>query len=490
MIAGKQTKPVLCLLMACIIMMTLAACSKSDAETNAGDTTAANAGTETAAETEPVFAEADYGGATLNIVYPASNYYTDYFIFTDKLDGEVVNDAVYNRNAAVSSEYNIVFSMAGFDCFLVGGEVKKMCLAGDSLDMAFCAMNSTASMAAEMYSTDLNTVSSLDLSNHWWDSKSIEQLSIKNRVFMAVSDISMTPINGTFLCFFNKYLVDTYNLDDPYDRFDANEWTYEYFESSARAVSSDLNGDGKWTAEDRYGTLDFNVRWMSHGFDIHYTAKDKSDAIVTDFMNDRTVTVLNKLCDLLLDKTVATDCPTVAAGQDTSGYDNVFLFTRATLFTTDHFLYMSIGPEIINSVLRGMEHDFGLMPYPKYDASQEDYYMTADPNTSILSFPITNTDPERSGVIAEYWAYLSGKTVVDAYYEVTLKNKITRDEKAAEILDIIRRQMNYEFTYVFETVSFYTVVDSALKNRDFASKYDAKKESIQSKIDSFNLLFT
>ena len=54
-----------------------------------------------------------------------------------------------------------------------------------------------------------------------------------------------------------------------------------------------------------------------------------------------------------------------------------------------------------------------------------------------MSVPKTNSDLERTGIILEALARESSDTVIPAYYDVTLKNKLLRDDDSVKMLDII-----------------------------------------------------
>ena len=45
-------------------------------------------------------------------------------------------------------------------------------------------------------------------------------------------------------------------------------------------------------------------------------------------------------------------------------------------------------------------------------------------------------DTERLGIVMEYWAYQSSRTVMPAYYEVVIKYRRVNDPDAHQMLDI------------------------------------------------------
>ncbi len=236
---------------------------------------------------------------------------------------------------------------------------------------------------------------------------------------------------------------------------------------------------------DRYGMLTegCNLRFFLHGFGVRLTSNNAEGKLELSFMSDFTVTAFDKLRDFLLDKDVTLSYSDIDRTADSTGYDHVFAYAQGALFTEDHFLFLQDGAYVIEESLRTMEHDFGIVPNPKYDSSQSFYLTMTDPNFAVMCIPVTNPDPERTGIIVEDWAYLSSSTVMNAYYEITLKNKTTRDEESAAMMDIIKNSLMYELTYAFPSVAFYDVIDRSIESGSLVSNFAAKEESIRAKLD-------
>ena len=46
-----------------------------------------------------------------------------------------------------------------------------------------------------------------------------------------------------------------------------------------------------------------------------------------------------------------------------------------------------------------MDEDFGIIPWPKYDETIENYYANVDAGCNLYIVPVTNPDPEQASVI-------------------------------------------------------------------------------------------
>ena len=52
---------------------------------------------------------------------------------------------------------------------------------------------------------------------------------------------------------FNKSVIDANSLADPYELVDSGKWTLDAMHELMAAVTSDIDGDGKITADDMMG---------------------------------------------------------------------------------------------------------------------------------------------------------------------------------------------------------------------------------------------
>jgi hypothetical protein len=104
-----------------------------------------------------------------------------------------------------------------------------------------------------------------------------------------------------------------------------------------------------------------------------------------------------------------------------------------------------------------MTADFGILPHPKYDENQTEYYNGTAHVVPIFAIPITNPDPERTGIFIDALTALSATTITPAYYTISLEGKFTRDEDSIEMLDIIRSSRIYDLAVIYNWGNFYSL---------------------------------
>lgn len=94
-------------------------------------------------------------------------------------------------------------------------------------------------------------------------------------------------------------------------------------------------------------------------------------------------------------------------------------------------------------MLRKGDLDFGILPTPKYDETQDKYYSYIHNKSSYTAVPKINSDLEKTGILLEDMAYYSYKIVRPDFFDIMLDGKVARDEESTKMLDYV-----YENTYV------------------------------------------
>ena len=92
---------------------------------------------------------------------------------------------------------------------------------------------------------------------------------------------------------------------------------------------------------------------------------------------------------------------------------------------------------------RDMEDDFGFIPYPKLDESQEGYNARIGNCAGLSYIPTTNTRGELTGAVLEIMSAVSYNTVVPAFFDVALTLKVSRDTESEQMIPIINESASF-----------------------------------------------
>jgi hypothetical protein len=302
----------------------------------------------------------------------------------------------------------------------------------------------------------------------------VHELTVGDKLHLVTGDVSLAMWDGLYVFYYNKQLVTDYNIPNLYEIVKNKQWTFDKFTEISKIVSTDLNGDGVYDTEDLFGFVTVAgpvVSAFACNFDIKITQKDENNIPRIQIDLDKYSAAAEKLYGLYYDST-----STLLVG---GGPETVFAQGQALFFPQS--LSFSI-------ILRGMDTDFGILPFPLFDDNQKKYNALPRNTLSMVGIPLTVSSTDDSGLIMEAIAAENYRTVVPAYYDVALKTKFARDNESSEMLDIIRDGLWINFGFAYNNVSGYPgnimyelMVED--KSADFMSRYE---RSIAEREATFN----
>jgi hypothetical protein len=413
----------------------------------------------------------DCGGHTFSVVDRGGwVYWNTVDVYAEAETGEPINDAVYRRNRIIEEKFNI--SIAEIQLEDVLSYVQKIIQSGsDDFDAFYPTMNNAATLIQKGLIANLYDVPHLRFDKPWWDKVANDSMTISKKLYGAAGNITTMTNDATWCIMFNKDLNRDYGLEDPYKQVKEGKWTLDALHSNCREVTKDLNGDGILTPEDQWGAVNQHecayCLFAASGQKVVEKTADDLPAIALD--SDKSVSVLTKVIEFLSDEYAQ-----VKADDYNGKYTNVWDEVNIKSFNESRALYY-ISPIESVKFMRNMEANFGILPLPKYEEGQENYYNAFQyGNATVMCVPISASDLERTGAILEAWAAESVDTLTKAYYEINLKGKYSRDDESQEMLDLIfsTRVIDQGIFFNWSGMLDFFVGFSQKKTMDFASQYE------------------
>ena len=135
---------------------------------------------------------------------------------------------------------------------------------------------------------------------------------------------------------------------------------------------------------------------------------------------------------------------------------------------------------------RDANFDIGIIPYPKYDEAQENYYiLTSGAGVAVIPITLSPERFENVGILIDALSRDSQQNLLPTYREVVLKTKYTRDDDSAEMLDIIFKSGSYDLGLsVWPQTTYYKYMENYLNMTDnFASMTEELKPQIENNIN-------
>ncbi len=479
------------LLTASLLLAGLSSCGDSAAQTpidTTADTTSDTvAVTEADTKYDPGLPAMDFGGAVFTFAMDGSE--GDYNDLTaDATDGDRLNDAIYYRNEAIESDYNIDIQVMW--CGESGGAItgsemfktiSQMIMSGDTtIDVILSSPYCQSGFAVSNYLLDMTELPYINFEQPWWDQNALDMLSFYDCVYYTVGDITTIDNRATAALLFNKDMVSEFDIDNHYELVRSGKWTMDKMIENCKLVSGDLNGDSVHDARDRWGYTfwqDGLYTIMHAGGATVGTVNDKDEPIYT--AEDPHFTEVYTKALELVDKAYSFN-ETVDKND-----------TGINIFGSGNALYhWVLTYNIID--MRSSEINFGIIPFPKLNEAQETYFSNANAYANaLISVPITVSDPDRAGFILEAYSAKGLELVTPVFYDIQVMTKSVRDDDSAEMLELIFNNQMYDIGYFFRWGGVFSAVKDSLAARSsnitsvLTSKAKAAQADVQSAIDAF-----
>lgn len=464
------------LLLLCLLMISALLCACVD-KTSGTDTTVADAATVevTAAETEVSdnLPAVKYEGYDFCVLIQEEA--EEDFVCTETETGDPINDAVLRRNQAIEDRFGITVSVESVQYNQATTKFRNSVRSGtNDYDMALLHMVDSCSLALDGSALPFEKLPYVDLSRPWWDKSVKNGFSINNNLMMANGDISPSSFSITSCLFFNKTIFDRYDYAYPYESVVKGEWTMDKLYELTTGMSIDVGGDGD-ASNDQYGLVSW---YLDVPFSFYYACggmlitKDENDYPQLDLNVERNLAIVEKLSKIINDNKALYE----TAMDKFPHVQQVFAEGRAMFY--DAKLSSVAG-------IREMDDSFGILPVPKYDADQAEYYSFVNGCSSMLLVPSTCPDVERTSIIIEAMACESYKSVTPVLYETYLKRKMSQDAESMDMIDYIVRNRVFDMAYVNMQDGLGVVVRDLLtaKSTDVASRFQRLQKSSQKKLD-------
>ncbi|MBQ9995205.1 MAG: hypothetical protein IJP32_02440 [Clostridia bacterium] len=355
------------------------------------------------------------------------------FLVMEELTGEALNDAQYSVIETAQEELDITIEQNVLTTgYPAAGSLTPLIAAGDdTIQVAnvFCVDTSTLLTGGQIIG--YKDVPHIDLEKPYWDKSVNNELMLGDMRYAAIGDLSISTHDLTYILLFNKQMITDLGMDSPYDLVNGGKWTVDSMAAMMEGAVIDLNGDGQWTRDDQYGyaahsKMTLPSFWIGAGFQT--IALDDAGYPQIHIGDEAFVNFFEKVFQITYDNNSKYNGSDRDAGQDVPTASRELFQEGKVLFIDCSMFWVG--------ALRDMETDFGIIPYPKLDESQEAYHARVSYYMPPV-LPATNTNLELTGAVLELTNYLAKKEVTPAYYDIALKGKVSRDEESVAMLDLI-----------------------------------------------------
>jgi ABC-type glycerol-3-phosphate transport system substrate-binding protein len=430
----------------------------ADTTASSADTTAAV--TEAPKEISGVPDGIDLGGETYTMFNAPQYKAFNHLNHVEEETGDTIDDAVYRRNLNVQEKLNFKLAFIDDDAETDHTFIRTQVLAGDNtFDFAIGTQWQIVQLVTEGLFVDLMDAPYIDITKPWWAENYIETINMGNQLrFFLSGDISLEFLRDLGAGFYNKTVYANYHGDGDglFDIILDGKWTFDKMGELIKGAYRDLNGDNVRDKDDAYGFRQIRNIFSEHAFyaaGAHTCTIGKDGYPELDPVSEKTIAIAEKIHSLYYNN------------------EGSFLYAECTTTETEQIMPEKFAADqtmfywgllYYSDYLREMKSDYGVIPYPKYEESDEYRSMVHD-GAPIVCIPVTASDRlDGTCAIIEELAYQSRELCTPAYFDVVLKGKYARDGgESAEILDMIRASAFTEVGMVYN----YAMNESGLMIR-------------------------
>lgn len=465
----------------------LVSCASGD--TAGDDTTPAVTGGSDTVVTEPaeetttgrenakdnIPADLRFDGETVSMIYRNENndYYGQWDMVGTDNSGDVIFDAVWQRNLNVQDRFGITLNIQPTQATglsNVANELKNLVFSGsDEYDIICSTSNTTIAQSLYPYLYELSGVAHLDIEQPWWRTDAIMGLSFDGEHYRyLMGDNTLNAYLRCGVIYYNKDIytnVTQSDADELYQTVIDGAWTYDTLSELTAQAYADLNGDGVENVGDQFGLMmpkghTEAIPHMAFGCGIEtLTFTDEGKIDLSPFNNEKNIAVMDKLIALI---------------HETAGVyesDKSIDASPAYFAENNSLFYAGRLSNAASATMREMESDYGILPMPKYDAEQQEYITFIHNAAVVTCVPKTVSDARIGmvGAVLEGLASESYRSVITPFIETALKMKYSRDALSGQVIDIIFDTAMVDLMYYYNE-NMNKLFTTALQNPVAAGK--------------------
>ncbi len=427
-------------LLLAILMITSVITSCKNTEDPVGNDVASTSTSEIGEE-EKVLPALNWEGQEYRILGRDSDWAPNFEIYRDELPEDVVGKAVFERNMALSEKYGITVKgrLSGDN----NGVAKTMLEAGEDLyDLTVLSPEKHHPLAMQGYLLDIYSLDYVNVEHDGWQDFANEQLEMGGKLYYTTNKILLQDKHRSWMLYYNRDLANELNLGYFETLVFDGEWTMDKVLEMSKAATADIDGVQGPSVNDRWGVVGgegYNFCQWAYGVGFRYTEKDSEGYIKLIGATDRMLAALDKTYALTGNRDIYY-CEADYGSHDGSGFD---------AFCNGNVVLYASALSALEQIPLNTDMNFGVLPNPKYDTDQENYFCIPNlENGSLLSVPATISDVPFAGFGLQALTEEALTTSYEAYIETKCKLQDVYDEDAAKCLDIIFNGIVYDIAFI------------------------------------------
>lgn len=360
------------------------------------------------------------------------------------VDSESLSNTVYERNHEIEEQLGIEIhptfksshmnsdSSDGEDLY---NEAKKGTIKYDAI---VCYSHFPAKMALDGILTDLTSLEFPETDMPWYPD-GLEAWTISNRLFFIANNSCVQNILASWCIYANKDMIEEKGLEDIEQVVVDGDWTLDTLKTYSRHWAAEAEGNANKAEEDRvYGfSLDhrtaFSGFYIGAGFRTY--EKDETDFPVPVFNQSTYVEQVSAFVDKFLD---ITNSPEFKMGSYYGGFYEPLENKNVVFYGSS-----------LNEYTRLDDYTYCIIPMPKLNDQQENYYTLTRDITELWCVPKNSEDPEIGGLLIEAISSSDYRLMAPKFFDKDFKYRYSSDENGVKIFELLRSSFVIDFGAVW-----------------------------------------
>lgn len=489
---AKRILSLALIVLMCVSAALIASCGKTESGVSGASGYVSGVSGEDGGEEKLQIPEKNWGGQKVTLL-TLSNGKRNFSetVIPSELTNEPINDAFYDRNALIEEKYGIELELIPCDSVDDGIDMLQRDMDGGMQEINIVSLPLTymAPFGVEGTLYDYKALREkngyIHYDSPWWDQAMVRDLDINNKLWFLAGDALVEDDEATWAIYFNKDLVESYQLESPYKLVKDHQWTLDTMHELAKQVHHMNGSQMSYEPEDNDVWGIVTQSYDAYAFMLgggQAMVDNSGDLPVFRVMEEENVSTFDSVMKIMSDE------ENVGVADFFGAWNSGVYDKETSIFCKGNALFM---PQTISQVsgtkMREAEIHYGILPMPLRSGLQDDYSTSVSVYwAQVLCIPISNVDNIDATCYAmELMAYYGMQKVTPEYYSRTLKYKRFEDEESGEMLDYIFRNRTYDLAGIFDfgtvgdngegTLYFYTTLLFQKNNYKLMSMWESKE---------------
>ena len=385
----------------------------------------------------------------------------DFWVSEEESQTDAISYAVYLRNSQIEETFNCRIQQIAQKGDMTS-QLKLLYMDADRIDLTIILARAAANAATQNLLSNLNMMSSLNLSHPSYDKKSLKELALGDCLYYLSGDMNVSTMEVcgptvVNLEMYNDYIetfVELFDNDptyaDIYSLVLGKKWTIDTMLTMANTVNADVDDSDGMALGSQPGDILGYFAYTGMGVYSFYGSGGRLTEIDEEGTPQLVIEKHTDLFDYLFSKF------NTRTGDNAAWLPHGYSGPRWDIFSSGRCLFTEMTLfDIRKQLYDASPFAYGILPNPVYEEGTDYNSVVYFTNCNHLwAIPNMVNDSEIAQQMMNILAAYSNVELPDstmyAYYERTLYLNTASDEGSRKAMNIIKNSMVYDIALLYD----------------------------------------